>query len=489
MTDTAAWPPNGALAARGAHLPMAEPGRAAATLALAGRAAARPEAPSVLLLGCGAGDTPALLAACGADVTVIEPHGPAAAAAAALLAAADLPGRVIHAPFHAAGDLGIAPFDHAAMAQGWSDAPDPDRDAIAALMGARLRAGGAFFVLHAVMPGGAEDMALRQLARAAWARTDPGLPAGPRAIAALAVLEDALPACHLLLRAHNGFEAEMDAIRALPPELAAERWFAAIRRPEGVTALGRRLRAAGLRDLAPADPMRLARDLDLTAEGAALVDRPSAWPADPSEAAFVAAELSDLATRRAMRADLLLKSAPSAPDPARAGAVLLRRMTGVEAALATPLVGFLGPHAAARAGYAPVLEAVPEDRAVALSEVAAAAGLTLGVAARRVAALIGQGALAPAATVGHAARIAGPCARLNAVLAQGGAEGWLAAPALGGAIRVGAAAMGVLAAVRPDRACPSDSPKEAAPLASDGPLGREMSRLGLLGIAPGAATA
>lgn len=435
------------LAARALHLPGAEPWRAAAVLALGGRAAAG--GASVLLLGVGAGETPAILAACGADVVAIEPHGPAAEAAEALLRAADLPGRVIHAPYARAGALDLPDVDFAAMPDGWSDAPDADRAAIIAALSARLRPGAAFFVTHAVTPGGAEDLPLRQLARAVWARTDPVLSLADRGAAALAALEDALPACHLMLRAHGGYEAEMAAIRALPPALAAERWFAADRRPESVAALGRRVRGAGLLDLAPADPMRLARDLDLSAEQRAMADAPSLWPADPSEAVFLAAELADIAARRAMRADYLLKSAPGPRDMARAGHVLLRRVRDVDAALAMPLIGFLGPHAAARAVYGPLLQAAPDDGAMTLADMARVAGIDMAAAAPLVAALIGQGALAFAAPDDRAARIAPACARLNVRLAARG-TGWLAAPALGGGIGVSAAALSRLRARRSD---------------------------------------
>jgi hypothetical protein len=437
-------PPGDALSAdliaRALHLPGAEPWRADAVLALGGRGAAWRPTPTVLLLGVGVGETLAILAACGADVVAIDPHGPAAEAAEALLRAADLPGRVIHAPFAQIGALDLPDVDFAAMPDGWSDAPDTDRAAIIAALSAGLRLGGAFFVTHAVTPGGAEDLPLRQLARAVWARTDPALSMADRGVAALAALEDALPACHLMLRAHGGYEAEMAAIRALPPALAAERWFVADRRAEAVSQLGRRVRGAGLLDLAPADPMRLARDLDLSAEQQAMAGAPSPWPADPSEAVFLAAELADIAARRAMRADYLLKSAPGPRDMIRADEVLLRRVRGVDAALAMPLIGFLGPHAAARAVYGPVLQATPDDDAISMADVARAAGMNVAATASLVAALIGQGALAIAAPDDRAARIAPACARLNAHLAARG-TGWLAAPALGGGIRVSEAAL------------------------------------------------
>ncbi|MFT4795332.1 MAG: SAM-dependent methyltransferase [Paracoccaceae bacterium] len=474
------------LIARALHLPGAEPWRSDAVLALGGRRGFLPKgrAPSVLLLGCGAGETTAMLAAAGADVVAVDPDGLAAAATDALLRAADLPGRVIHAPFTQV-PRDLPEFDFAAMPQGWSDVSDPGRAAIAALLAAHLRPGGALFLTHAVTPGGAEDLPLRQLARAIWARTDPGLGLADRGAAALAMLEDALPACHLMLRAHGGYEAEMAAIRALPPALAAERWFMADRRPESVSALGRRMRGAGLLDLAPADPMRLARDLDLSAEQQAMADASAPWPADLSEAAFLAAELADIAARRAMRADLLLKSAPAPRDVAQAGRVLLRRVRDVGDALGAPLVGFLGPHAPARGAYAPLLDAVPEDRAVFLAEIARRAGLDLAAAAPLVGAMIGQGALVIAASDDMAARIAPACARLNtALLARGGA-GWLVAPALGGGVQVSAAAW---AHLRAALARMGESPGGLASTTSGGILAssltQEVRLLQKLGAAP-----
>jgi hypothetical protein len=249
-----------------------------------------------------------------------------------------------------------------------------------------------------------------------------------------------------MLRAHGGYEAEMDAIRALPPALAAERWFMADRRPQPVSALGRAVRRAGLLDLAPADPTRLARDLDLSAEQQAMADAPAPWPSDASEAAFLAAELADIAARRAMRADYLLKSAPALRDMAFAADVPLRRLRPVDAALAAPLVGFLGPATPARAVYAPLLDAVPEDGAISLADVADRAGLSTERAAPLIAALIGQGALAVAAPTGRAAAIAPACARLNAALLARGGASWLAAPALGAGIGVSGAAAAHLAA-------------------------------------------
>lgn len=479
----AALPPD--LIARALHLPGADALRSDAVLRLGGRAGfLRGDAPSVLLLGCGTGDTAAMLAAAGADVVAVDPHGPAAEATEALLRAADLPGRVIHAPFsRAIPDL--PQLDFVAMQDGWSDAPDKDRAAIVALLGAHLRPGGAFFLTHAVTPGGAEDLPLRQLARAVWARTDPALPLADRGAAAVALLDDALPACHLMLRAHGGYEAEMAAIRALPPALAAERWFIADRRPESIAALGRRVRGAGLLDVAPADPMRLVRDLDLSAEQQAMADAPAPWPADPSEAAFLAAELADIAARRAMRADLLLKSAPAPRDMARAGGVLLRRVRGTQDALAAPLVGFLGPHAPARAVYAPVLEAAPEDRAAPLSDIARAAGLDVAAAAPLVAAMIGQGALAVAAPPDMAARIAPACARLNAaILARRGGEGGrlLAAPALGGLVAASAAALAHLGA-KDDSSV--SHPGATMARASGAEVAKQARMLEILGAAPG----
>lgn len=484
------------MAGRAPHAPLGEPLRVAATLALSGRAGAHKAAgawgawggaparpPAILLLGCGDGTAPALLAACGADVTTLEPHGPAAEVAAALLRAADLPGRVIHAPFETAAAHGIGPLDLATMAEGWSDASGPARAAILALLAARLRAGATFYLHHSVMLGAARDLPLRRLARATWARSDPGLAPGVRADAALGALNDMLPACHALLRAYGGYEAEMAEIGALPAHARIARWFEGEGEGEGgrdgIAALGRAAIAAGLGDPCPADPMRLVRDLDLTAEQQALIDAPSAFPADPSQAAYLAAELADLATCRVMRVDLLVKSTPGPRDTACAGAIMLRRIMGEEEALATPLLGFLGPHGASRAVFGPILRAAPEGESVTLAALAAAAGLSVDAAIPHMAALIGQGSLAPATTEAEAARIAPACARLNAVLAarwaRDGTGGPLAAPALGGAVFASAAALAAPGAR-------SDS-QTGAP---DRETAREIGALHRLGVAWGA---
>lgn len=471
-------PAGAALRARALHQPLAAPARIEAALALAGLPGIAPQdgrPPRVLLLGLGAGETALLLAATGSEVTGLDPHGPAVEAAQALLAAAGLPGRALQAGPADWPRLGAAlggPFDLVAMEEGWGRMPPAARDAVAALIGAHLRPGGAFLLVHPVAPGALDEAPFRQMCRAAWAATDPAAPREARAREALDRLEALAPAFHLMMRAHPRYPRLIAALRAMPPLLAAERWFEAEFLAEPVSALGARLRPAGIGALSPADPARLAAALDFTEEQRALCAS-GLHPADPAEAAFLAAELADLAARRSWRADLLLRRAVAAPDPALAGGVALMRSGPVEALLARPMVGFLGPHVAAPEVFAPILEAFPgafpDAGPMRLDEAAVRCGRELAALIAPVAALVGQGALVPAplAPFPGAAEAA---AAANAALDRYAVGPWRAAPRLGCAVALGPAALAARLAGAGGAQAP-DSPGPAGLAGAPGPRG------------------
>lgn len=424
------------------HHPAGGPLRASAALNLAGLPGFLPaDRPlRALVLGLGAGESAAFLAACGAEVTAIDADEAAAASCAALLRAADLPGQVHAAPPEAWAALAPGALDCVVIEDGWSELSFPQRDMIAALAGARLRPGGALFLSHAVMPGGLEDQPFRQLCRAAWAATDPEAPAAARAAEAIARMEAMLPACHLMMRAHPGYPDLLAAVRELPPALAVRRWFEADRRPEPMRALGARMRAQGLHVVSPADPARLAEGLDLTEEQRRLI-APGVHPADPAAAAFLEAELADLAVRRSVRADLLLKAAPAPRHPALAGDLLLLRALSVEEALARPMVGFLGPHRPAPQIFCPLLEAADPESPRPLRDVAARAGLDLAEAAPRIAALLAQGAFSAVSSPIREEFVHLACLRLNETLAGWNLSRRRVAPRLMGAVEPSDAAL------------------------------------------------
>ncbi|SET81214.1 hypothetical protein [Oceanicella actignis] len=412
-----------------AHLPMAEPARLEAALTLAG-APFRPLR-RALHVDCGRGVTPAILSACGVEAHGLVLREDEAADARALAAAS---GARVHSGWREAeAALGPGALDLIAVPECWEELDEAAREALIALAARALAPGGALMLTHEVLPGAAEELPLRQLARLCWARTDPGASEAARAAQALARLEEALALSHALFRGYGGFDAQMAELRALPPELAARRWFRRPAAPEGVERLCARLERAGLRLAAPADPARLLRDLDFTPEQQALIAAriPQGGPA--------AEELGDILARRLRRADLFVKPGGRRADPA----ALRLAARGPAGAPPGRVEGLLGSAALSRRVHGPMLEALRADGPARLGALAERLGMTLEAARRAAAALLSSGDLAPAPEEPPAAP---PRARaVNAALAaradgRGGPRA-LAAPAIGGAVELDAEGM------------------------------------------------